>query len=118
VDAPAPGKDGSVGGDGQAVVLSSRHGDDALVSKGLDLLRQQLALLVAVAQPAIASIAPAPHGSVGGEGEAVVVSPRHSDDALASKGLNLRWLPLGLLVAVAQPAIVSAAPAPRHCRWR
>ena len=57
--------------------LSSRHGDDALVSKGLDLLGQQLVLLVAVAQLATGSTAPAPD-AVGGEGEAVGGSSRHS----------------------------------------
>ena len=46
----APGKDGAIGGDGDAVV-SSGHSDDAPGSKGLDLLWQQLPLLVAVAQP-------------------------------------------------------------------
>ena len=45
----APSKDGAVSGDGEAVALSSRHGDGALVSKGLDRLGQKLVLLVAVA---------------------------------------------------------------------
>eukprot|EP00312_Isochrysidales_sp_CCMP1244_P005397 CAMPEP_0196669290 /NCGR_PEP_ID=MMETSP1090-20130531/531_1 /TAXON_ID=37098 /ORGANISM="Isochrysis sp, Strain CCMP1244" /LENGTH=77 /DNA_ID=CAMNT_0042006805 /DNA_START=9 /DNA_END=239 /DNA_ORIENTATION=- len=36
--APAPGKDDAVGGEGDALVLSSRHSDDALASQGLDLL--------------------------------------------------------------------------------
>ena len=85
----APAPEGAVGGEGQAVEGSSRHSDDALANKGLDLLRQLLALLVAVAQPALASIAPAPDGAVGGEGEAVKVSRRDSDDALAGKGLDL-----------------------------
>ena len=67
----APGKDGVVGGEGKVVGCSSRHSDDSLVSKCLDLLRQQLVLPVAVAQPATGSTAPAPDGSVGGEGEAV-----------------------------------------------
>ena len=43
----APGKDRAVGGDGDAVVLTRRHSDDALASKGPDLLRQLLLLLVA-----------------------------------------------------------------------
>ena len=46
----APGKDGAAGGDGEAVVLSSRHSDDALASQRLDLLRLPLVLCVAVAQ--------------------------------------------------------------------
>ena len=70
---------------GEAVVCSCRHGDDPLPSEGLDLLRQQLTLLVAVAQPAKGANAPAPDAAVGGEGEAVVVSSRHSEDALASQ---------------------------------
>jgi len=45
----APSKDGAIGGEGEAVVRSSRHSDDALDSKGLDLLGQQLVLLIAVA---------------------------------------------------------------------
>ena len=93
-------------------MLSSRHSDDTLASNGHDLLGQQLALLVAVAQLASPSPAPAPDSSVGGEGEAVVRSSRHSYDALGSKGLDLRRLQLGLLVAVAQAAVASKAPAP------
>ena len=62
------------------MVCSSRHGDDALASEGLDLLGQQLVLLVTVAQHAAASKAPAPDGSVGGEGEVVVCSSRHGDE--------------------------------------
>ena len=77
----APRENGAVGGDGDAVVQSSRCSDDVLASKGLDLLRQQLALLVAVAQLATGSLAPAPGGSVGVEGEAVPLSRQHSDDA-------------------------------------
>ena len=65
--------------------MSSRHSDDALASKGLDLLRQQLVLRVALAQLAKAPKAPTPEGAVGGEGEAVVASRRHSDDALAGQ---------------------------------
>ena len=67
----APGKDSTIGGDGKAVHDTSRHGDDALASEGLDLLRQQLVLLVAVAQLATGSfpsLAPAPDGAAGGEG--------------------------------------------------
>ena len=92
---------------------SSRHSDDTPPSQCLDLLRQQLLLLVAVAQLAVASIAPAPDGSVGGDGEAVRESRRDRDDALISQGLDLpgQQLPL-ILVAVAQPAIASPAPAP------
>ena len=109
-NAPAP--DGAVCGEGETVVHSSRHSDDALASKGLDLLRQQLVLRVAMAQPLIASTAPAPDGTVGGDGEAVVCSSRHSDDAPASKGLDLLRQQLQLLVAVAQPAKGPIAPAP------
>ena len=83
-----PGKDGAVGRDGDAVDASSRHGDDALARKGIDLLGQQLVVPVAVAQLACCSIAPAPGGAIGGEGEAVVAS-RYGDDALPSQGLDL-----------------------------
>ena len=79
---------------------SRRHSDDA-PRQSLDLLGQQLAKVVAVAQPAPNSIAEAPDSAVGGEGEAVVSSSRHSDDALASKGLDLLGQHLGLPVAVA-----------------
>jgi len=48
-----------------------------------------LLLPVAVAQLAVVSIAPAPDSAVGGDGEAVRPPSRHSDDALASKGLDL-----------------------------
>eukprot|EP00315_Gephyrocapsa_oceanica_P011862 CAMPEP_0185307268 /NCGR_PEP_ID=MMETSP1363-20130426/16638_1 /TAXON_ID=38817 /ORGANISM="Gephyrocapsa oceanica, Strain RCC1303" /LENGTH=36 /DNA_ID= /DNA_START= /DNA_END= /DNA_ORIENTATION= len=34
----APAPDAAVGGEGEAVCSSSRHGDNALPSKGLDLL--------------------------------------------------------------------------------
>jgi len=62
-----------------------------------------------VAQLAKGSKAPAPGGSVGGEGEAAVLSSRHSDDALASEGFDLLRLQLGLQVAVAQLAKASMA---------
>ena len=94
------------------MVHSSRHSDDALVRKRLDLLGQQLVLLVAVAQLAISSPAPAPDSAVGGEGEAVVHSSRHGDNAPPCKGLDLLRQQLDLLVAVAQPAIQAIAPAP------
>ena len=81
----APAPDSSVGGEGEAVKTSSRHSDDALASKGLDLLGQRLALLVAVAQPTAVSMAPAPDGAVGGEGDAVVNSCRHADGTLAAQ---------------------------------
>ena len=100
----APAPDGSVGGDGDAVHPPSGHSDAALPSQGLDLLGQQLVLLVAVAQLAIASPAPAPDGAVGGAGEAVCGSSRDSDDTLASEGFDLLRLQLVLLVAVAQAA--------------
>ena len=70
------------------MAISSRHSDDAPPSEGLDLLWQQLALLVAVAELAKDSLAPAPDGAVGGKGDAVAPS-RDSEDALASKGLDL-----------------------------
>jgi len=94
------------------VQTSSRHSDDALTCKGLNLLRQQLALRVAVAQRAMASIAPAPEGAVSGEGEAVGVTSRSSNEALASQGLDLVGQQMVLRVAVSQPAPVSSAPAP------
>ena len=90
---------------------SSRHHDDTLPLKGLDLLRQKLVLLVAVAQLARGSIAPAPESAVGGEGKAVHTSRQHSYDALA-KGLDLLWLALGLPVTVAKPAMASVAQNP------
>ena len=100
----APAPDSSAGSDGEAVVVSSRHSDDALPSQGLDLLGQQLVLPVAVAQLARVAIAPAPDGAVGGDGEVVAVPSRRSDDALVSEGLDLLGQQLVLLVAVAQPA--------------
>ena len=98
--------------------ISSRHDDDAPTSKCVDLLWQQLHLLVAVAQLARESIAPAPDGAVGGEREAVVASSRHGDDALASQGIDLLGQQLLLLVTVAQPATGSIAPAPDGARAR
>ena len=71
------------------MVVSPRHSDDALASKGLDLIGQQPVVRVAVAQLAKVAPAPAPDGTVGGEGEAVLTSRRDSDDALTSKGLDL-----------------------------
>jgi len=49
VETKAPAPDAAVGGDSEAVPASRRHGDNVLASHGLDLLRQQLLLLVAVA---------------------------------------------------------------------
>ena len=87
---PSPGKNSAIGGAGNAQTLSRRrNSDDALVSKGLDLLGPQLVPVVAVAQLAIVSTAPAPNSAVGGEGEAVEGSSRHSDDAPASQRLHL-----------------------------
>ena len=86
------------------MVLSRQHGGDALVSEGLDLFGQQLTLLVAVAQLACGSMAPAPEGAASGEGEAVIQPSRQSDDAPASEGLDLLGQQLVLLVAVAQLA--------------
>ena len=91
---------------------SSRHSEDSPASQGLHLLRQQLLVRVAVAQPAIASTAPAPDGAVGGDGKNVEVPSRHSDDALACQRLDLFRQQLVLLVAVAQLAIASIASAP------
>jgi len=107
----APAPDGAVGGEGEAVTASSRHSNDTVPPQGLDLLRQQLVLHVAV-EPACPSIAPAPDAAVGGDGDAVEYSSRHSDDALVSQGLNLLGQQLALLVAVAQAALPSTAPAP------
>ena len=92
----------------QTVVVSSRHSDDALVSKGFDLLGQQLVLSVAVAQLAEATVAPAPDTAVGGEGEAVTSSRRDRDDAPPSQGLDLLRQQLQLQLAVAQMAIAPA----------
>jgi len=94
------------------VLPSSRHSDDALPSEGLDLLGQPLVLRVAVAQSTRVSPAPAPGGSVGGDGDAVVLPCRHSDDALASQSLDLLRQRQVLRVTVAQPAVVSKAPTP------
>ena len=46
--APPPGKDSTVGDYGKAVRDSSRHGDDALASEGLDLRRRCIGLEGAV----------------------------------------------------------------------
>ena len=72
-------------GKGEAVVASSRHSNDAPVSKGLDLPWLQLALLVSVTPDARVSMAPAPDTAVGGNGEVVNTSSRHSDGALAAQ---------------------------------
>ena len=68
-----------------AVVAYRRGSDDTLASKGLDLRRLPLGLLVAVAQLAKASLTPAPNGAVGGEGEAVATSNRHAHSALVTQ---------------------------------
>ena len=81
----APAPDTAISGEGEAVAGSSRHGDDALASQGLDLLGQQLVLLVAVAQLAKDSTAPAPEGAVSGEGEAVRGASRHAHGALVTQ---------------------------------
>ena len=99
----APAPDGAVGGEGE-VVRASRDSDNAHASQGLDYPRQQLALLVAVAEIAHTSIAPAPDAAAGGECEAVFASSRDSDDVQASKGVDLLRQYLVLHVAVAQPA--------------
>ena len=56
---------------------SRQHSEDTLAIKSLDLLRLPLLLRVAVAQPAVASMAPAPNSTAAGEGEAVVLSSLH-----------------------------------------
>ena len=95
-------KDSAIGGGGEAVAASSRRSDDAMASKSLDLLGQQLPQrLVAVAQDARDSTAAAPHGTVGGEGEAMAGCSRHCDDTLVNQSLDLLRLLLVLLVAVA-----------------
>ena len=88
--------------------ISSRHSDAALASKGLDLLRQQLGLLVAVAQPAMPSPALAPDAAVSSDGEAVSDPSRDSDDALASQALDLLRQQLVLRVAVARVRAAAA----------
>ena len=88
------------------------------VKESIFLGGQQLALLVAVAQPAKGFTAPAPDSSVGSEGEAVRECSRHSDDALASKGLDLLGQQLDLLVAVAQTRQRLHGPSSRHRRQR
>ena len=120
----APAPDGAVSGDGEAVAASCRRSNDALSGEGLDLLRQQLVLLVAVAQLALPSIAPAPDSSVSGEVEAVRPSSRHSDDALASKGLDrLRqqlcscWSPWPNWAKVPRPQLQTLPCAVRARLW-
>ena len=73
---------------------------------------------LSVAQAAVLALAPSKHGAVGGDGEVVGVSSRHSDDALISKGLDLLGLPPLLRVAVAQQATVPNRPSSRHRRRR
>ena len=69
----APAPDSAASGEGEAVQTSSRHGDDALASKGLHLLGLPLVLPVAaVAQLAVPAAAPGPKGAVRGESEAEV----------------------------------------------
>ena len=65
-----------------------------------------------MAQLATASIAPAPNSAVGGDGEIVRESCRHSDYALARQGFDLLGLPLVLHVAVSQIAQPATAPGP------
>ena len=60
----APGPGGAVGRDGDAMILSRRHIDDALASKGVDLLRLPLVLLVAVSAGAYHSLALTGDGAV------------------------------------------------------
>ena len=60
VHAAAPGEDGAVGGDSEAVFGSRRNGDDALPCQGFDLLGLWMALTVAVAQLAEVATAAAP----------------------------------------------------------
>ena len=62
----------------------------------------------AVAQPARVSNAKAPDSAVGGEGDAVAGSSRHSDDALTRKGLELLWLPLRSSLAAPSSLVASA----------
>ena len=71
------------------MVGTSRDSDNAPLRQDLDLLRQQLPLVVAVAQSALTSKAPAPDTAVGGEGEAVVGTSRDSDDAPLRQDLDL-----------------------------
>ena len=67
------------------MVASRRHSNDAPTRKGLALLRQLLVLLVAVAQLAAVSIAPAPDRAGGGEGKAVRECSRHAHGALVAQ---------------------------------
>ena len=62
----APGEDGAVSGEGDAVRASQQRSDDAPASKGLDLLGQQLVLLVAVAQLATCRRGRSGSGRAGG----------------------------------------------------
>ena len=98
------------------MVLSRRHSDDALISKGLDLLWPQLVLLVAVAQPAQGSHAPAPNGAAAGDGEAVVCSSRHAHGALTQRGRETgrRDEPRHALAVAEQPGSVSRTAARRE----
>ena len=88
----------------------SRHSDDALASQRFYLLGQQVVQLVAVAQAAKACIAPAPESAVGGEGEAVGASSRHSNDMLPFQGLDLAGFRSVSFSSVAEAAELSLAP--------
>ena len=82
------------------MILSSRHGDDAPPSQGLDLLGLFVGCKVAVAQavaailgagiPVLLSASAAPRNAIGGDGEGVVSPGRYGDDFLTvNKSLRI-----------------------------
>ena len=81
-----------------------------MASQRVYLLWQQVVQVVVVAQAAEACIAPAPESAVGGDGEAVGASSRHSNDMLPFQGLDLAGPRSVSFGSVAEAAGLSLAP--------
>mmetsp|Transcript_5078 Transcript_5078/g.16939 ORF Transcript_5078/g.16939 Transcript_5078/m.16939 type:complete len:344 (+) Transcript_5078:497-1528(+) len=108
----APGEEAAAGGDGVAVPAARGDGAHSLPREPLDPLWTKLPQLVAVAQSAIAPVAPAPHLVVAVYREAVVVAGGNLAHAPAGEARDRLWPILVRLVAVAKLAAGAVAPAP------